>query len=145
MSNSDPDPITAIAAKVAVNLITEIFKGAAKGYNQFEAWLVGEPEKRDIFGFAARQYASRMEKRYGTMRVLGMREPVSLRSIYVRVNVLEKISADARSAQPVAAIQRGSGCAAPDVGHHTAYPTGRDLQRPGPRQEGAGVDPSKAR
>jgi predicted NACHT family NTPase len=42
---------------------------------------------------AARRYVQRIEYRYNNMRIFGMNQPVPLRSIYTRVNILEKITA----------------------------------------------------
>ena len=88
----DPqDPSVEIASKAAANLITEVFKSAGRGVKRFDKWVGDKAVERDMLGLAARQYAQRLEDRYNTMRVLGMSEPVPLKDIYVRVNVLEKI------------------------------------------------------
>ncbi len=73
------------------SLIIEVLKGAVQGVKKFDKWAGDKAVERDLLGEAARQYAARLEDRYNTMRVLGMTEPVPLKSIYVRFNVLEKI------------------------------------------------------
>lgn len=86
------DPLsTEIAAKATAALIRDVFSGAAQSVKKFSNWVADKAEERDVFGIAAHNYAVRMEKRYNVMRVLGMSEPLPLRDVYVRVNVLEKI------------------------------------------------------
>jgi len=91
------DPSADIAAKVAANLITEAFKSSFKSLKEAEDWLVRLNKKRDFFGFAARRYAHKVESRYNSMRIFGMNNPVPLRNIYTRVNVLNKITSSHRT------------------------------------------------
>ncbi len=51
--------------------------------------------ENDPFGRATRKYIGGLIDRYNLVKVLGMREPVPLKSLYVRANILEKISARA--------------------------------------------------
>jgi len=57
--------------------------------SDWQLWLNGE----DSFGLAGARYRELLAKRYDTIRILGMDAPVPLRSIYVRVNILKKITA----------------------------------------------------
>jgi TIR domain/NACHT domain len=57
--------------------------------SDWQFWLKGE----DPFGSAGRQYIQTLIQRYDSVRILGMEAPVSLRSIYVHVNILSKITA----------------------------------------------------
>jgi hypothetical protein len=77
------------AAKVAVNVVSEIFTKALSDWNKWRK----KAEPYDFFGIAGRQYATRMAERYDSMKILGMAAPVPLRDIYVRVNILERITA----------------------------------------------------
>lgn len=52
-------------------------------------------QENDPFGIATRRYIGGLIERYNLVKVLGMREPVPLKSLYVRANILEKISARA--------------------------------------------------
>ncbi|MCC6282790.1 MAG: NACHT domain-containing protein [Saprospiraceae bacterium] len=52
-------------------------------------------QENDPFGIATRKYIGGLIERYNLVKVLGMREPVPLKSLYVRANILEKISARA--------------------------------------------------
>jgi predicted NACHT family NTPase len=84
---------TEVAAKATVQLVTEIFRTGLKGLASAEEWMQKKSAEYDPLGIAARMYAHRMEERYNRMRIFGMTEPVPLRDIYVRVNILEKITA----------------------------------------------------
>jgi hypothetical protein len=85
-----------ITAKVAVSLITEAFKATLATLEEAEDWVKRQNKKRDIFGLAARKYAAKVESLYNSMRIFGMSNPVELRSIYTRVNVLSKLTASHR-------------------------------------------------
>ena len=79
--------IPKIASDIAVSVITEIFKVAYEGWPHAKKWL------KEKLGISARKYADRMEERYNSMKIFGMSEPKPIRDIYVRLNILEKISA----------------------------------------------------
>src|SRR3972149_373205 len=84
------------APNLAPNIITELFKLVLKGLQQAETWLREEAKGHDPFGIAGRKYFTHVHERYNTMRILGMSHPVPLREIYVRVNILNKVSARQR-------------------------------------------------
>jgi len=48
--------------------------------------------ENDPFGKATKKYIGGLIERYNHINVLGMSEPVSLKSLYVRANILEKIT-----------------------------------------------------
>lgn len=73
-----------LAGKVAVNVVTEIFKSVSP-----RAWL-REFRDRDLFGVAARNYLDRLQDLHGTFRIFGMDRPRTLRDIFVRVEILPK-------------------------------------------------------
>ena len=77
------------AAKVAAKVIIEVFKSVLHGV---EKWFADKQKAHDFFGQAARRYALKLEEQYGLIRILGMERPISLRDIYVNVDVLEKIT-----------------------------------------------------
>ena len=54
--------------------------------------------KFDLRG-AARKYRKSVKDRYNVIRVMGMSQPTPLRNLYVRVNILEKITAGKRLSQ----------------------------------------------
>lgn len=74
------------------DVLGAIFKEAAKAGQ----WLIEKNKELDYTGAAARRYAAHLEERYNTVRVFGMDKPLPLREIFVRVNVLEKITARQR-------------------------------------------------
>lgn len=55
-------------------------------------FLKKETQRRDPFGKETKKYVSGMIERFGEVKVLGMNKPVPLLSLYVRANILEKIS-----------------------------------------------------
>ena len=85
MTLSDEDFAVEVAAKVIIEVFKSIIYGAEK-------WFADKKKTHDFFGQAARQYALKLEEQYGMIRILGMDRPISLRDIYVNVDVLEKIT-----------------------------------------------------
>lgn len=88
--------LTDVGAKVAINAFTEIFKTAAHGLSKFGEWAKAKNQENDYFGLAAKQYTTQLEKRYNLIRIIGMSEPIPLLSVYIRVNILKKITAAQR-------------------------------------------------
>lgn len=82
-----------LQAKVALNIITELFRRSLSSLAEAAAWVKERHDEYDPFALAANRYKQRLEKRYNVMSVLGMREPIPLRSIYTRVNILENVTA----------------------------------------------------
>lgn len=91
------DPQNELSTKVAVSLITEVFKTCFSGFREAEQWIKNKSKEYDPLGRAGRTYAERLEERYDFMRIFGMTKPVPLRNIYTRVNLLEKITARHRA------------------------------------------------
>ncbi|HRI59578.1 MAG TPA: NACHT domain-containing protein [Saprospiraceae bacterium] len=83
----DKDIQTSI--ELGVDLMKDI---VAAGYS----FLKEKNKERDFFGVATKKYVSGLIERYNNVKVLGMREPVPLKKLYVRANILEKISAEHR-------------------------------------------------
>jgi predicted NACHT family NTPase len=86
-----------IQSKIAVGLITEIFKEVIKGVHTLASSLTEKGRNLDILGSAAQQYAERTRKRYNSMKIFGMSRPIPLDKIYTKVNMLEKIRRSQRA------------------------------------------------
>src|SRR4051794_1127357 len=91
------EPNSEIVSKVAVDLVTSVFKSSLGRLKEAQDWLNNKNTQFDPLGSAARKYAERIEERYNSMRIFGMDKPVPLRSIYTRVNILEKITSRHRA------------------------------------------------
>ena len=78
-----------VAIELGVDLMKDI---VAAGYS----FLKEKNKERDFFGAATKKYVGSLIERYNNVKVLGMREPIPLKSLYVRANILEKISAEHR-------------------------------------------------
>jgi len=82
------EDIQNMATSVVTQLIEDGFKAAQKSIGKISA-------KYNLTG-SSQKYTQKMEKRYNSMRILGMSEPVLLRDIFVRVNILEDVTAHDR-------------------------------------------------
>lgn len=80
---------------MANNLVTAFIKGL-EGLKAADTWMREISKGYDPLDIASQKYADRVEERYNSMRVMGMTRPISLRSIFVRVNILKKITARQR-------------------------------------------------
>lgn len=78
-------------------LIKGVIKSTWSKVGKVPDWVKQRYEKEDPFGQEAAKYCDRVQERYGTMRIVGMARPMPIRSIFVRVNILHKISAQRRS------------------------------------------------
>jgi hypothetical protein len=90
------DVDSGLVSSVTADIIKATFEKAFDGFIKAETWLKGKNKKYDFLGLAARKYAKKMEERYNMIRIFGMDHPVPLRSIYVRVNILENITSRQR-------------------------------------------------
>jgi predicted NACHT family NTPase len=95
MISGDPAIDKAIV-DASSKLVADLFRSVFKSFTNTPAWLKDKWKEQDPFGVEASTYAKSVVRRYDRMRILGMSEPVQVRSIYVRVNLLEKISARRR-------------------------------------------------
>ncbi|MEW6737140.1 MAG: NACHT domain-containing protein [Acidobacteriota bacterium] len=77
------------------NIVTKLFKEVFESFPSAINWITNSLEV-NFFSRAGQAYTEQLEKRYNSVRVLGMREPMLLRNIYTRVNILEKITAQQR-------------------------------------------------
>jgi hypothetical protein len=78
-----PASDTPARARTAIGALLDATLG------DWNVWLDGDKP----FCRAGDAYADQLQSTYNSIRVLGMDAPVPLRSVYVRVNVLEKITA----------------------------------------------------
>lgn len=76
--------------KIATDFLTSVIKESYKG---IKGWALGKSKEKDFFGKQARKYAENLIENYNFIRVLGMSEPVPLLSLYIRVDVLEEVTA----------------------------------------------------
>jgi hypothetical protein len=74
------------------NVVAELFKEGFQSFRDAKKWVENESLSKNFLGEASRRYTKQLEERYNTMRIFAMSQPISLRSIYTRVNVLEKIT-----------------------------------------------------
>lgn len=69
-----------IGAEIFFTLVKKAYSG-----------LAGYATERDFFKTATKKYIKNLRDDFGAVRVLGMKDPVPLESLYVRANVLEKL------------------------------------------------------
>lgn len=86
-----------LAVAIGKELIKDVIKSTWSKVAKVPDWVKQRYEKEDPFGLEAAKYCERVQERYGTMRIVGMARPMPIRSIFVRVNMLHKISAQRRS------------------------------------------------
>lgn len=87
------DPYTKEAIEIGSEIAGGIIKSAFEGVT---GWFKDKNKERDFFGIATRRYAKNLIERYNYVKVLGMSRPVPLKSLYVRANILEKITSQRR-------------------------------------------------
>jgi hypothetical protein len=91
------DPATdKLATDIAAKTIGTIFQKTFEKLGKVPDWLQSKLKEHDPFGTEARAYAEGLGKRYNLMRIVGMSGPVPIRSIYVKVNILDKITSQHR-------------------------------------------------
>lgn len=72
--------------------IFNIFQNCYQGLDSQKKWLPTKGEEDRFFEQSTQNYITQSEHFHSTMRILRMKEPVTLRNIYTRVNVLKKIT-----------------------------------------------------
>lgn len=87
------DPISPIVSEVFVGLLKT---GLSDVLAASHEWLTTKGREADLLDNAGRQYAEGLERRYNFVKILGMDKPIALREIYVRVNILNKITSAQR-------------------------------------------------
>ncbi len=75
-----------ISVEFGIDLLNRLM---ADTFKDIEDW----EKKYDPSGTAIIRYVTGLKERYNTVKVLGMSRPVPLESLYVRANILEKITA----------------------------------------------------
>jgi len=78
------------------DVTTKVFFEALKSFPKTKKWIDSKIHEYDVFGNYCQKYSDKLEERYNSIRVFGMERPVSLRNIFVRVNILEKITYNIR-------------------------------------------------
>lgn len=73
------------SVEIGVEIFLKMVRDAYKG-------VIGYAQEHDFFKTATRTYLRNLREDFGEVRVLGMKERVQLDSLYVRANILEKIS-----------------------------------------------------
>ena len=86
-----------ISIEVGAELFKELIVSAYRGVAGF---VKEKNREHDFFGKATEKYVGGLIRRYNEVQVLGMREPVPLKSLFVRANILEKISSSAGLLRP---------------------------------------------
>lgn len=84
------EPLAAAATAGLTALVTDIIKG--QGSNTLTRLLnqdVGKAAHQAYFD-ASKKYIQNYTERHGSLKVLGMREPVSLDSVYTTVQMLDR-------------------------------------------------------
>lgn len=94
-STGDPQ-IDQAAIALGKNVLAEVFKGAWSAAKKVPDWIQAKYAQQDPFGHEAAQYVETVERRFNSMRIIGMSGPLPIRSIFVRVNILKKITAQQR-------------------------------------------------
>lgn len=87
---------TQISEKIVTEIFLEIFRSSIKGFGKIFSWFDLKRKERGFWDGAATKYAEKLNRLYGQIRILGMNKPVPLKDIYIRVNILEKITASQR-------------------------------------------------
>lgn len=82
--------------KMSVNIASEVFKLALKGLLDTGKSLIEKGKENEIIRIAANNYIEKMEYKYDNMRIMGMDKPISIRDVFVRINILEKITSRQR-------------------------------------------------
>ncbi|MEW6737810.1 MAG: NACHT domain-containing protein, partial [Acidobacteriota bacterium] len=77
-------------------VISQLFKECFQEFTNLTEWVQKNSVEPDFLSKAGQAYTDQLERRYGAIRILGMREPVALRSIYTHANILEKITSQQR-------------------------------------------------
>lgn len=80
-----------LGERFAVNALTELFKSSLKGLFSGVKAYAGEIAALDPFGLIASKYAENILLRYGTIKIMGMTNPMPLEQIYTNVNVLKGV------------------------------------------------------
>jgi hypothetical protein len=78
-----------LVVAIGKGLIKDVIKSTWSKVAKVPEWVKHHYEKEDPFGLEAAKYCERVQERYGTMRIVGMARPMPIRSIFVRVNMLQ--------------------------------------------------------
>jgi hypothetical protein len=90
------EPTGEFVSHVAVNVLSNVLRQSLDGLKSASSWLASITREYDPFGIAIRRYGENLQARYGKIRIFGMSEPIPLRDLFVRVNILPKALAHYR-------------------------------------------------
>ncbi|TSA19797.1 NACHT domain-containing protein [bacterium] len=85
-----------IVAEAAAKIVVELFKSTAKALARAGRYVAKQSQTYDPLGVAARAYSTRFELNHNKIKILGMHEPVALREIFTKVNILDEITSRRR-------------------------------------------------
>lgn len=74
------------------NIITQLFKSAFQSFEDSFNWVKDYKLKFSFLENAGVNYATQVENRYSFVQIMGMNKPAPLRTMYTRVNFLEKLT-----------------------------------------------------
>ncbi|BAY19381.1 signal transduction protein [Anabaenopsis circularis NIES-21] len=86
------NPLDPVLGKVAEALAKVVIQSAWNQSGKLFGWMGGRLNEgtRKLIYSASQQYAQNYQERHGTLKVLGMQEPVQIESIYTEVQFLGK-------------------------------------------------------
>ena len=95
--------MTGVESLVVSGIAVQIFKSLWDNSGKFLGIFAKTLDKntKDLIFKASNQYTKNYEERHGILKVLGMREPVKLESIYTTVQLL-----DERNIQDFASVEK---------------------------------------
>ncbi|MEW6737796.1 MAG: NACHT domain-containing protein [Acidobacteriota bacterium] len=73
-------------------IIARLFKDCFGSFPKAIEWVNANNPPKDFLSKAGQTYTDQLEKLYNTIRIWGMTEPIPLKGIYTRVNILKKIT-----------------------------------------------------
>ncbi|MFY9224125.1 MAG: NACHT domain-containing protein [Blastocatellia bacterium] len=79
------------------NAVSKLFKTYFEEFsiklpNKLIHWLINNDQELDFLNIAATLYKKQIEERCNFIKILGMPSPVSVKKVYVKVNLLNKLS-----------------------------------------------------
>jgi hypothetical protein len=74
-----------------------LFKECFKNFDQAAEWINTRNITYNLLSKAGQAYAKHLEGRYNFVHIFGMNKPVPLRNIYIRINLLERITSRHRA------------------------------------------------
>lgn len=95
-TTGSPD-IDKAVVEVAGKVLGAVLEKSLGQLGRMHRWLWERYSTKDPFGSIGKQYAESIFHRYDQIRILGMDKPTSVRSLYVRLNLLLSTTANQRA------------------------------------------------